>query len=622
MVPFKFPLPTTAPTVQSLKYSEMSPESTLIEFISASAAFHGVKNCTLRDLEFEIMKVFPNNIMPANAAAWYMGKKRFYDDFELLPLLLKNHEKRFAIKGGSVEFLDSYKNDVARKKLQALVSQGVVAYFTHKIDEYGVYFFDPLYYERTEPFHANLCQETKFNGNTEKLVSKFFAMHKGTFVYQKISPYLVTISREPVEVKVNVTCVVVSMVDNQFGILQFNGEGGKTEKAMFSAKSLYKDGYNFNGDPVKLPHMCFDGYRFPGKGEPSKESMWMAVLVWSGRKPSPKFCATKDDLSVPELTNQNQGGGPLAMSGDAVFNECMKIGEVLEIKQDGAVASLKKDSDDRAFIPGWSHQSVHTRAKFLVTSQGVELALKDLVAFYVDPKKKPPKQYKAVGCNVMVLKHGGKVEKAPKTDKTLVQESAVSSDGQKNGKTKKSRRNRKASTKSGISSIEDEADGAGVSKKTKAQSKEQKTRRRSVTYDVLTTAEIPEEEDANYDSDYDPPFIPPAIPDQDYEYDEYSDGEIPEDEVKELKIEATAELDVQDLRRKLLEAKLGDGEDAAPSEEQKKAETVGGGKEEKTAADEVVVMKMVQKVDLTGQKSGGAVDKVPAAEVDEASDEK
>ena len=79
---------------------------------------------------------------------------------------------------------------------------------------------------------------------------------------------------------------------------------------------------------------------------------------------------------------------------------------------------------------------------------------------------------------------------------------------------------------------------------------------------------------------------------------------------------------MQDLRRKLLEAKLGDGEDAAPSEEQKKAEAVGGGKEEKTAADEVVVMKMVQKVDLTDQKSGGAVDKVPAAEVDEASDEK
>ena len=119
-----FPHPSSAaPSVPSLRYSEMSPESTLIEFISASASFAGVKKCSLRDLEFEIMKVCPNNIMPANAAAWYMGKKRFYDDFELLPLLLKNHEKRFAIKGGHVEFLDAYNPTVARKKLAALVSQ-------------------------------------------------------------------------------------------------------------------------------------------------------------------------------------------------------------------------------------------------------------------------------------------------------------------------------------------------------------------------------------------------------------------------------------------------------------------------------------------------------------------
>ena len=44
---------------------------------------------------------------------------------------------------------------------------------------------------------------------------------------------------------------------------------------------------------------------------------------------------------------------------------------------------------------------------------------------------------------------------------------------------------------------------------------------------MLLTAEIPEEDD-NYDSDFDPPFIPPAIPDPDLDYDEYSDGEIPE----------------------------------------------------------------------------------------------
>jgi hypothetical protein len=38
----------------------------------------------------------------------------------------------------------------------------------------------------------------------------------------------------------------------------------------------------------------------------------------------------------------------------------------------------------------------------------------------------------------------------------------------------------------------------------------------------------------SYDSDVDPSFIPPSMPDPDLDYDEYSDGEIPEDETKEL----------------------------------------------------------------------------------------
>jgi len=583
-----FPHPSSAaPSVPSLRYSEMSPESTLIEFISASASFAGVKKCSLRDLEFEIMKVCPNNIMPANAAAWYMGKKRFYDDFELLPLLLKNHEKRFAIKGGHVEFLDAYNPTVARKKLAALVSQGVVAYFTHKIEEYGVYFFDPLYYENTEPFHANLVQETNFQGNTVKLLPKFFALHKDKFVYQKISPYLVTISREPVEVKVNVTCVVVSMVDNQFGILQFNGEGGKTEKAMFSANSLYKDGYNFKGDPVKLPHMCFDGYRVPAKGDPSKESIWVAVLVWSGRKPSPKFCSTRDDLTFPGMPSHSLGGIAAPSANDAISNECMQIGEILAIQKYGAIASLRKDTDERAFIPGWSHEHVRSGASFLVTSQGVELALKDLVAFYVDPKKKPRKEFKAVGCNVMVLKHGGKVEKTSKSSKPSVTDSGESSDGLKKGK-KKKLRDRRTSTKSGASSANDEADGAKISKKAKDPAKE---RKRRVSYkEVLLTAEIPEEDD-NYDSDFDPPFIPPAIPDPDLDYDEYSDGEIPEDEVKELEKEGEAHLDVEDLRKKMMEAKLEADKAKAEAREKAKAESkekeTGEGKDEKAAEAEV-----------------------------------
>ena len=50
---------------------------------------------------------------------------------------------------------------------------------------------------------------------------------------------------------------------------------------------------------------------------------------------------------------------------------------------------------------------------------------------------------------------------------------------------------------------------------------------------MLLTAEIPEEDD-NYGSVFDPPFIPPAIPDPDLDYDEYSDGEIPEGKLEAL----------------------------------------------------------------------------------------
>jgi hypothetical protein len=91
-------------------------------------------------------------------------------------------------------------------------------------------------------------------------VPKFFSMHKDKFVFQKISPFLVTISREPVEVKVNVVCVVVSMVDGQFGMLQFHGETGATEKAFFSAKSIHRDGFQWTGDPMKLPRKCLFWY--------------------------------------------------------------------------------------------------------------------------------------------------------------------------------------------------------------------------------------------------------------------------------------------------------------------------------------------------------------------------
>ena len=49
----------------------------MIEFITTSASFFDVKRQNMKKLEFEILKVFYNNIMPANAAAWYMAKVNF-----------------------------------------------------------------------------------------------------------------------------------------------------------------------------------------------------------------------------------------------------------------------------------------------------------------------------------------------------------------------------------------------------------------------------------------------------------------------------------------------------------------------------------------------------------------
>ena len=43
-----------------------------------------------------------------------------------------------------------------------MIEQGLLAYFNHKVDEYGVYFFDPDYYEKTEPFLANLREVKSF----------------------------------------------------------------------------------------------------------------------------------------------------------------------------------------------------------------------------------------------------------------------------------------------------------------------------------------------------------------------------------------------------------------------------------------------------------------------------
>jgi len=60
--------------------------------------------------------------------------------------------------------------------------------------------------------------------------------------------------------------------------------------------------------------MEFDGYRVPnlppgGRGHSSisdKDFTWYAVLVWCGRKPSPKYCATKEDLTSSPYFQSHQ----------------------------------------------------------------------------------------------------------------------------------------------------------------------------------------------------------------------------------------------------------------------------------------------------------------------------
>ena len=48
-----------------------------------------------------MVQVFPNNIMPATAAAWYMAKRRFYAnqplDLQLLAFLLKKYPDKFKV---------------------------------------------------------------------------------------------------------------------------------------------------------------------------------------------------------------------------------------------------------------------------------------------------------------------------------------------------------------------------------------------------------------------------------------------------------------------------------------------------------------------------------------------
>lgn len=429
--PTQWPSFRVTPPDPVLGKKEMSPEQTLIEFISSSAAFHGVKKQQLQTLEGDLLKVFLNNTMPANAAAWYMAKRKFYLtqplDQQLLPFLLKKYPHKFTIKRNQVIFLEKYSKETAKKKQQYLVQYGLNAYFSHKADEYGVYFFDPQYYENTEPFHESLRQTTgKLTAHRSKLVPEYFKQFSEQFKFTQHSAYLVSISKQPgVEVLTNTTGVIVSMVNNQYGFIKF----GSSEKALFCAKSLFKDGWLYTGDPLRLPAMQFDGYQIPGDGSAGSQYSWYAVLVWCGRKPSPKYCSTTTDLNSTSVFRTTGEEGKQVVSQGKKMRQpssSMMIGQVVEIKKNAAIVSVRDDCEEKVYVPGWKHE-YHSQKKGarLTTLTGEIIGIGDLVAYYVDTNA-TKEGFHAVGKNIMVLKEHK--EEGSSKDRRRRQSTAASGD--------------------------------------------------------------------------------------------------------------------------------------------------------------------------------------------------
>jgi len=427
-----------------LMAQEMTPQAALIEFIATSASYHGVRRQTLTELEDDLFRVFRNNVMPANAAAWYMAKRRFFtktpgSQNPFLPTLLKEYPKKFALKNNVVIFLESYNPNVANMKLKYLVDQGLYSYFSHKVDECGVHFFDPLYYEETEPFHSNLRLVTNiYNNQKIKLVPSYFKKFKKEFQYKQISPYLVAISKVETEIVTGVTGIVVAMFDKKYGLIKFN-RNTETCLALFSTSALYQNGYRITADPKTLPPVFFDAYKIP-ENERSDKFKWFAVLTWVGRRPNPKFGATKIDLM--ECPQYKASMVPQAIekiipkkTEEAV--DYMKMGLVKEIRKNGAIAYVKEEGEDKAqkfFIPGWAYTHFNTpKVKFLTTTQGIGLGIGDLVNFYIDPNV-TAKPYDAVACNVDVLKHAD----SPKVlvEKKVRKKSTMSTSSSKSGKGK------------------------------------------------------------------------------------------------------------------------------------------------------------------------------------------
>merc|ERR1719481_212219 len=82
------------------------------------------------------------------------------------------------------------------------------------------------------------------------------------------------------------------------------------------------------------------------------------------------------------------------------------VGQVMEIRRNGAVLKVRDDCNDKVFIPGWKRQLSNSSGLWLSSLSGECIGLGDLVAYYVDTVESRP-GFTAVGKNVMVLKESG-----------------------------------------------------------------------------------------------------------------------------------------------------------------------------------------------------------------------
>ena len=80
-----------------------------------------------------------------------------------------------------------------------------------------MYLFDPLYYEKTEPFASGL---TKATGADKSQALEQFLDAQPSLTLGRVNNYLMSLSQEAVEVRPNLLGVVVKVIDKNRGLLR------------------------------------------------------------------------------------------------------------------------------------------------------------------------------------------------------------------------------------------------------------------------------------------------------------------------------------------------------------------------------------------------------------------